>query len=135
MKNECLFCALLHDEIPSYRLYEDDDFVAILDRFPKCAGHTLIIPRKHAAGLFDLPDELSAKLLPLANVLAKRLYKVLNFRGLNLLQNNGEAAGQQVNHFHLHLIPRYDSDDMVLQWKTLDPSPEEFNELLEKLRG
>lgn len=135
MKNECLFCAILQDEIPSYKLYEDDLFVAILDRFPKCEGHTLIIPKRHVATLFDLPDDEASRLIPLARMLSKRLYDALRFKGLNLLQNNGEAAGQQVSHFHLHLIPRYESDDMILQWKTIDPTPEDFAATLEKIKN
>lgn len=134
MKNECLFCAIIHDEIPSCKIYEDDTFIAILDRFPKCEGHTLIIPKRHAATLFDLPDDAAAKLMPLARVLSNKLYEKLKFKGLNLLQNNGECAGQQVNHFHLHLIPRYESDDMVLTWKTIDPTPEDFTAMQQKLR-
>ena len=135
MKNDCLFCAIIHDEMPAYKIYEDDTFVAILDRFPKCLGHVLIMPKVHAQTLFDMPEDTLAKLLPAAKKLAEKLRAAIKFEGLNLLQNNGETAGQSVKHFHLHLIPRYDADDMILQWKTVDPSPEEFAEMVEKLKN
>ncbi len=133
MKNNCLFCGIAADEVSSYKIYEDDDFIAILDRFPKCLGHTLIIPKAHSATLFDLPAETAAKVLPLAQKIAEKLRAELNFTGLNLLQNNGEDAMQTVKHFHLHLIPRFGNDAMMLQWKTQDPSPEEFEEMAARL--
>ncbi len=134
MKNDCLFCGIVANEIPSSKIYEDNDFIAILDRFPKCLGHTLIIPKFHAATLFDLPEEIAGKVLPLARKLAEKLRAELNFTGLNLLQNNGADAQQTVKHFHLHLIPRFTGDAMVIQWKTVDPSPEEFAEMAERLK-
>ena len=134
MKNDCLFCAIIHDEMPAHKIYEDDTFIAILDRFPKCPGHILVMPKVHARGLFDMPEETLSKLLPLAKKLAEKLRAAVKPEGLNLLQNNGKAAGQAIDHFHLHLIPRYDKDDMVFQWKTVDPSPEEFADMVEKLK-
>jgi histidine triad (HIT) family protein len=134
MKNDCLFCGIIHDEIPSYKIYEDELFLVILDRFPKCLGHMLIMPKKHALGLFDLPEETASALIPLAQKLAAKMHEVLRFKGLNLLQNNGDAAGQQVKHFHLHLIPRYDSDDMAIQWRAQDPPEAEFEEMAGKLK-
>jgi histidine triad (HIT) family protein len=134
MTNDCLFCGIVHHEVDAYKIYEDDDFIAILDRFPKCLGHTLIIPKRHAASLFDLPEETAAKVLPLAKKLAEKMLPVIKFTGLNLLQNNGEDAQQTVKHFHLHLIPRFSEDAMMLQWKTEDPSPEEFEAMAEKLK-
>jgi histidine triad (HIT) family protein len=133
MKNDCLFCGIVHDEIPSYKLYEDDLFLVILDRFPTCLGHVLILPKKHAATLFDLPDDAAQALIPLAKRVAKKMHEVLNFDGFNLLQNNGESAGQEVRHFHLHLIPRFDQDSIVFQNERLDPAPEVFEEMAGRL--
>jgi len=132
MKNECLFCAIVEGDMPSYKLYEDEWFCVILDRFPKCLGHTLILPKRHAEHLFALGEEEAKWLFPLAQRIATVLHKVLEFDGLNLVQNNGASAGQQVNHFHLHLIPRYDSDAMIMQYEPLDPSKEEFEAMVEK---
>ena len=134
MLNDCLFCGIINNEMPAHKIYEDGDFIAILDRFPKCLGHTLIIPKKHAASLFELPEDAAAKLMPLAKRIAGKMLTELKFTGLNLLQNNGEDAQQTVKHFHLHLIPRYKEDTMMLQWKTEDPSPEEFEAMTKKLK-
>ena len=133
MKNECLFCSIIDGEMPSYKLYEDEYFYVMLDRFPKCLGHSLILPKRHAPHLFALSGEEAAMLFPLSQKIAAVLHKVFSFDGLNLLQNNGAAAGQQVNNFHMHLIPRYDGDAMVLQYEPLDPSQEEFEEVVKKI--
>jgi len=134
MKNDCLFCTIIDGELPSYKLYEDEYFCVILDRFPKCLGHVLILPKRHAAHIFNLNEEESSRLFPLAQKMAAALQKSLNFTGLNLLQNNGESAGQEVNHFHLHLIPRFDGDAMAIQYRRQDPSEAEFEEMAEKLK-
>ena len=133
MRNDCLFCAILDGDLPSFKLYEDEYFYVMLDRFPKCLGHTLILPKKHAANIFELSEEDAQKLIPLTQKVAAALQQVLNFDGLNLLQNNGAAAGQQVFHFHLHLIPRMEKDNMMIQYPHLDPSMEEFKEMADKI--
>ena len=133
MKNDCLFCAIVDGEMPSYKIYEDEFFYVMLDRFPKCVGHTLILPKRHAAHIFDLTEQECKLLIPLAQKISAALRKVLEFEGLNLLQNNGPAAGQEVNHFHLHLIPRFEGDDMAIQYKRLDPSEDEFEKLVKAL--
>lgn len=107
----CIFCRILSGEIPSYVIYEDDDFKAILDASPATKGHALLLPKNHAANLFELGDEVGAKLIPTAKKIALQMKEKLNCDGLNLVQNNGEVAGQTVNHFHLHMIPRYKSDE------------------------
>ena len=134
MRNDCLFCAILDGDLPSFKLYEDDHFYVMLDRFPKCLGHTLILPKSHAANIFELSEEDARNLIPLAQKVAAVLRQVLNFDGLNLLQNNGAAAGQQVFHFHLHLVPRMEKDNMVIQYPPLDPATEEFKEMMEKIK-
>jgi len=133
MKNDCLFCSIVDGEMPSYKLYEDDFFYVMLDRFPKCLGHTLILPKRHAMTVFDLTAEECARLMPLAQRVATAMREVLGYTGLNLLQNNGETAGQEIMHFHLHLIPRFAGDNMVIRMKTEDPAPKDFEEMAEKL--
>ena len=135
MTKDCIFCAIIEGEIPSYKVYEDDLFIAILDRFPKCGGHLLIIPKTHAATILDLPENEAVSIMPLAKKLAAKLKSITQYEGLNILQNNGEAAGQTVNHLHVHLIPRFKPDNMQLFWEHIDPSPEEFAEMVEKLQG
>lgn len=116
MENNCIFCKIANGEIPSATVYEDDDFRAILDLGPASKGHTLILPKKHASDLYELPEETAAKVLPLAKKLGAQLQEGLHAEGLNLVQNNGEAAGQTVKHFHMHLIPRYANDTVDVKW-------------------
>ena len=114
---ECIFCKIANGEIPSTTLYEDNDFRVILDVNPASKGHTLILPKKHAENLYDLPDETASKALVLAKNMASKIEKALECDGLNLVQNNGETAGQTVFHFHMHIIPRYKNDSVKLGWK------------------
>jgi histidine triad (HIT) family protein len=133
--DNCIFCKIAQKEIPANILYEDELFMAILDVFPTSNGHTLIIPKKHARDFYDLPVETAAALLPLAQGLAWKIKDTLHPDGLNIIQNNGKAAGQSVFHYHLHLIPRYgDNDGAVKQGKPLTITPEELEKLAERLR-
>ncbi|GHU75425.1 protein hit [Clostridia bacterium] len=132
---ECIFCKIIAKTIPAYVLYEDDDFIVILDKFPSVLGHSLIIPKTHSKDFFDLPEETAAKVLPLAKRIAERLKKATDCEGLNVLQNNGEAAGQTVAHYHIHLIPRYEYDKININWTPSQHYTDaEFSELLEKVR-
>ena len=137
-KDDCLFCKIVRDEIPSYKVYEDGDFIAILDRFPVSMGHTLIIPKNHCDDLFDLQPELAERVIPLAQKLAGRIREVTGCEGLNLGQNNGEAAGQAVRHFHLHIVPRFANDGVSVAptgtKRRLDPAAEEFEGIVGKLK-
>ncbi len=132
--SDCIFCKIINGEIPSHTIYEDDDFKVILDRFPAALGHTLIIPKKHADDIFQLDNETAGKLFQLAVKVAKSVKNYIKPDGLNLLQNNGEAASQTVMHFHLHLIPRFKGDKMRISWDNLDPSDDDFKKITENLR-
>lgn len=136
MKDDnCIFCKIAAGEIPSQTIYEDDDFRAILDLGPATKGHTLILPKEHAANLFELSDETAAKLTPLAKKLGKQLVEKLGADGLNVIQNNGEVAGQTVMHYHLHLIPRYKDDGQHLLWKPGESTPEGLKEICDRIKG
>ncbi len=114
---DCIFCKIANGEIPSATLYEDEDFRVILDVNPASKGHALILPKKHADNLYALSEESAAKVLVLAKNMAEKMEKALDCDGLNLVQNNGEIAGQTVFHFHMHLIPRYKGDNVKVGWK------------------
>lgn len=116
MEQNCIFCKIANGEIPSATIYEDEGFRAILDLGPASKGHALILPKTHAANLFELPDETAAKAMVLAKKLGRKLQEGLHADGLNVVQNNGEAAGQTVFHFHMHLIPRYEKDTVNVTW-------------------
>lgn len=136
MKNEnCIFCKIANGEIPSRTLYEDSDFRAILDLSPATKGHCLILPKNHAANLFELPTEDAQKILVVARNLAAVMKEKLAFDGMNLVQNNGEAAGQTVNHFHLHMIPRYAGDGQNINWAPTSPSAEELDAVRKDIVG
>ena len=126
MKDDCIFCKLANGVIPTNSIYEDEDFKVILDMGPATKGHALILPKEHADNLYELPDETAAKILPLAEKLALSMREKLHTDGLNVVQNNGEVAGQTVMHYHLHLIPRYQNDGQRILWKPTSPSAEEL---------
>ena len=110
MKNNCVFCAIAAGEIPSFKIYEDDVALAYLDINPCSEGHVLVIPKDHHAGLLDAPDELLAAVVSRVKRVAAHLKEALPCDGFNILQNNGEAAGQSVFHVHFHIVPRHSRD-------------------------
>ncbi len=126
MRDEnCIFCRIAAGEIPSETIYEDDACRVILDLGPASNGHMLILPKDHYADVTELPEEAAAPLLPLAARLGKAAMKGLGCAGFNLVQNNGEAAGQTVRHFHLHVIPRYEGGPAMCAWTPGEQTPEE----------
>ncbi len=135
MRDEnCIFCKLANGDIPTATLYEDDDFRVILDAGPAAKGHALIIPKEHYANLYELSDELAAKVLVLAKRMITKLTDILGCDGYNIVQNNGAAAGQTVFHFHLHMIPRYKGDGVGVTWKAGELKEEDKEELLAKMK-
>ena len=110
MKNNCIFCKIVDGELPSNKIYEDDCFYVMLDKFPQQLGHTLILPKRHAVQVFDLNEGEARRLISLTQKIGVALREVVGFSGLKLVQNNGADAGQEVFHFHLHLIPMYEQE-------------------------
>ncbi|WP_455714783.1 HIT family protein [Anaerosporobacter sp.] len=135
MKDNCIFCKIAAGEIPSYTIYEDDDFKAFMDISPASKGHTILIPKQHADNIFELDETVASKLLPVASRIAKALKAELQCEGLNLLQNNGEIAGQTVFHFHMHLIPRYEGDKVVVKWVQDKYEGEPLEQLSERIKN
>lgn len=132
--NTCIFCKINNGEIPSSTIYEDDDFKVILDISPASKGHAVILPKNHAANIFELPDDDAEKIFKVARKCAAAMTKVLQCDGINILQNNGECAGQTVFHLHVHLIPRYENDAVNIKWKPLAP-PENAAALAEQIKA
>ena len=131
----CIFCKIANGEIPAATLYEDEDFRVILDLNPAAKGHSLILPKAHAANLYELPDELVSKAWLVAKKVGKTLQEGLGCDGLNVLQNNGEAAGQTVFHFHVHLIPRVkDEGKGMISWKPGTLTEQDKEEILDLFR-
>lgn len=132
--SDCIFCKIANGEIPAATLYEDEDFRVILDLGPASKGHALILPKSHSANLYELPDELAGKAMILAKKMAAKLKEALHCDGLNIVQNNGEAAGQTVHHFHIHLIPRYEGDGVGITWKSGELTDADREEILAKIK-
>ncbi len=130
MSEKCIFCKIANGEIPSATLYEDEEFRVILDLNPASKGHALILPKKHAADFFDLPDETAGRAIILAKKIASVLKEGLHADGINVVQNNGEAAGQTVFHYHMHLIPRYQGDTVNVNWIPGTLTEEDKKEIL-----
>lgn len=116
-KDDCIFCKIAKGEIPSATVYETPKLKVMMDVSPANKGHVLIVTKEHFDNIYQLDAETGASLFSLATVVAKAIKEETNCEGMNILQNNGEVAGQTVNHFHLHLIPRYKDDDVTISWK------------------
>lgn len=135
MKDEnCIFCKILAGEIPSTAVYEDDDFKAILDVNPAARGHVIILPKNHAANIYELPDEDASKIMVVAKKIATAIEKAYHCDGVNILQNNGEAAGQTVFHLHVHVIPRFKGDTVNIGWKQGD-MPENLDAICKEIQA
>ena len=132
-KDDCIFCKIANGEIPSTTIYENSDFRVFFDINPASKGHCLIVPKQHYADVYELPGELAGEAMKLAKRMATHMTTVLNCDGFNIMQNNGEVAGQTVFHYHLHLIPRYKDAAPILTWTQNHFSDEEMDELAEKL--
>lgn len=125
----CIFCKIANGEVPSKTLYEDDSFRVILDLGPATKGHALIIPKEHYANLYELPEETAGETMKLAKRMVMKMTERLGCEGFNLVQNNGDLAGQTVFHFHMHMIPRYQADGQKIGWKPQDATQEELEEI------
>lgn len=133
--DNCIFCKIASGEIPSNTIYEDDNFRVILDNGPATKGHALVLPKGHYANLFEIPEDVLSGAVVVAKKVAGTMKEKLSCDGLNLVQNNGEAAGQTVMHFHLHIIPRYHDDGQHILWNPTSPSAEELVAIKDTIVG
>lgn len=131
----CVFCRIANGELPAAALYEDDDFCVILDQAPASRGHALILPKAHYADVCELDEALAAKVLPLAGRIGAAMKHALGCAGFNLVQNNGAAAGQTVNHFHVHVIPRYEDGPAIVAWEPGVVSANEMGQIVEAVKA
>lgn len=132
-KEDCIFCKIAAGEIPSATVYEDEDFRVILDIEPATKGHALILLKEHYANLYELPEELASKVLVVAKKVVQAMSSIVNCDGYNILQNNGESAGQTVFHYHMHLIPRYKDDAVNIKWTPGVLTDDIRQEIMEKM--
>ena len=126
MKENCIFCKIVSGEIPSYKTFEDDKMLAFLDISPATKGHTLIIPKEHHETMEDIPTEILSRVAVVAKILILQYDEKLQADGYNIIHSSKEAAQQEVDHFHLHLVPRY-RDDPIDFWQSKKEHPFEDN--------
>lgn len=134
--DDCIFCKIIAGEIPSKTVYEDDSYKAILDISPASKGHVIILPKNHANNIFEISDEDASGIMIVAKKIAAKLKKVFDCDGVNILQNNGEVAGQTVFHLHVHVIPRYENDNIKIKWAQHEDIDIDsvYNELIKEMQ-
>jgi len=108
----CIFCRIVSKEAPASIVYEDEEILAFMDTRPMTVGHALIIPKKHYENIFDVPEELIAKVHKIARRIALAVREATKADGISIIQQNGRAAGQEVFHLHVHVIPRYEGQKL-----------------------
>jgi len=124
----CLFCKIVAGELPSSKVAEDDQTLAFMDINPWTTGHTLVISKEHAVTFFDLSQAAAVAVMKTAHKIAPAIKAAVQAEGMNLFQSNGKAAWQQVDHYHLHLIPRWFSDSLT---PPTSPKPGNMQEIAE----
>jgi histidine triad (HIT) family protein len=131
---DCIFCKIVAGEIPCFRLYEDDDTLSFMDINPASAGHALVIPKFHADDLYAMPDEALAATARTVRKVAAAVKAAVEPDGLNLIQANGPGAGQSVMHFHIHVLPRRDGDELKINWGPEPGDMDEIEKVAEQIR-
>jgi histidine triad (HIT) family protein len=135
---DCTFCKIIEGSLPSWRVYEDEHTVAFLDKGHATRGHTLVVPRRHAADIWELSEDEAMAVMRAVHRVARLLRERLDLRGprgLNVTQANGTAAWQEVFHYHVHLIPRYGNDGFAPPWRSTSPSEEQLSEIQRQILG
>ena len=131
----CIFCKIIAGEIPSFKLFEDENTLAFMDINPASTGHALVIPKEHAADVYSVSEAAISQTVKTAKMIALAIDRTLNPDGLNLLQANGPAAAQSVMHFHMHVLPRSNGDDLKLNWGLEAGDMDAIGQLAERIRA
>lgn len=130
---ECIFCKIIDNSLPSRKIYEDDDNIAILDINPASPGHALVISKKHKIDVFEIDGLDLRRTIEIVKLVAEKLKKELNTPNMNIIQNNGRLAGQIVDHFHVHIVPRFPNDNIDFRIPRYEMTQEQFDEIQKKL--
>jgi histidine triad (HIT) family protein len=128
-----IFSRIVSGEIPALKLYEDQATLAFMDISPASRGHTLVISKDEHADLYEIPPEALSAVTRTVQRVARGLRATLQPDGMNIIQNNGAAAGQTVFHYHVHIIPRWEGDNAVRLWQPHDANPAELRALAEQI--
>lgn len=135
MKKDCIFCQIANGEIPSYKLYEDDDVIAFLDISQVTRGHTLVVSKEHYDNFLSTPKDVLHKVMDIAQRIGQAQIQIMGAKGVNILANCYEEAGQSVMHFHVHVIPRYGKgDNFILEMKNPDADKELLPAIAESIK-
>lgn len=129
---DCIFCKIIKGEIPSYKIYEDEYTYAFLDISKDIDGHTLVVSKKHCNNILDAEDEILAHVMIAIKKISNHYINNCGYDGVNILNNNNEAAEQSVMHLHFHIIPRKMNDDNKV-FPSLDSSIHTLEEMYNKL--
>ena len=133
--SDCVFCKIIAGDIPCFKLHEDDDTLAFMDINPASEGHALVIPKEHSADVHGISDAAISSTVVTAKKIASAIEKTLNPGGLNLVQCNGPAAAQSVLHFHMHVLPRNEGDELKLNWGLQPGDMYAIGKLAERIRA
>ena len=132
---ECIFCAIVARQIPSIAVAENAQALAIMDIHPANDGHVLVLPKAHSTDLFDLSPEVGADVMRLCIQVARALKASLQPDGLNLIQANGEVAGQEVLHTHVHVLPRWQGDNALRWWEMRPGDADHMQQMAARIRA
>jgi len=125
----CIFCSIVKEDVPAFRVYEDEDYLAFLDIFPAALGHTLVIPKKHSADIHEITGSEYGALASRAKIVADLIQEKLATDGVTIMQMNRVAGWQSVFHTHFHVIPRFTADNLNQPWKPAAASQDELTEI------
>ena len=132
---DCIFCKIIAGEIPCFKLFESDDTLAFMDINPANEGHALVVPKEHYADVHSVSAAAISSTVITAKMIAAAIEKTLSPEGINLLQCNGPAAAQSVLHFHMHVLPRRDGDELKLNWGLEPGDMDAIGKLAERIRA
>ena len=133
-ETDCIFCKIIASEIPCFNIYEDDNTLAFMDINPASEGHALVIPKSHSRDVHAIPEEAITSTVLTAKKVAAAIEKTLGPDGMNLLQCNGPGAAQSVFHFHMHVLPRTNGDNLKLNWGLEPGDMDEIGQLADRIR-
>lgn len=125
----CIFCSIVNGDVPSFRIFEDSDYLAFLDIFPAALGHALVIPKKHSSDIHEITGPEYGALASRAKLVADIIQEKLSTDGVTIMQMNKAAGWQSVFHTHFHVIPRFTADNLNQPWKPAAASQDELTEI------
>ena len=131
--DDCIFCKIISGEVPSSKVFEDEDIIAFLDIVPLGKGHTLVVPKKHCETIDDMPEEILAKIGPALKTLSRAVSAAVGATGINLILSNGKTAGQLVPHFHFHIVPRHEGDGLRFDTQRQEYAGDEMEQYRDKI--